>query len=83
MLSVQDQGIGIDPADVSGIFEPFGRIRTRQTVSIGGTGLGLYITRNLLRLMGGDLWVESEPSHGSTFHVSIPIAAEATAASPK
>ena len=80
LLSVEDQGIGIDPADASKLFEPFGRIKNSQTASIGGTGLGLYITRNLARLMGGDVWLDSAPSKGSIFHVSIPIATQAMAA---
>ena len=74
-ISVIDQSLGMTPEDVGKLFQPFGRAKNQQTASIRGTGLGLYISRNLVRMMGGDLWVESEPGQGSAFHFSLPKAA--------
>jgi two-component system sensor histidine kinase ChiS len=72
-LSVSDQGIGMDEASCRTIFEPFvqadsGAERVRQ-----GAGLGLAITRNLVRLHGGDLTVESQPGRGSRFRFTLPV----------
>jgi signal transduction histidine kinase len=71
-ISVRDTGTGIAPGDLERIFEKFVRIATAATP---GTGLGLPISRELARLHGGDVVVESTPGHGSTFTVRIPLAA--------
>jgi two-component system sensor histidine kinase SenX3 len=73
-FSVSDEGLGIPYAEQRRIFEKFYRLDPNMTRGIGGTGLGLYICRELVRRMGGRIWVESEPGRGSTFNVELPIA---------
>jgi PAS domain S-box-containing protein len=68
-IAVSDQGPGIPSADQARIFERFERLDLRT--SQGGTGLGLYIARQLVESMGGDITVESEPDEGTTFTVTL------------
>jgi PAS domain S-box-containing protein len=70
-IEVEDQGVGIDPENLSEIFEDFVQVGSTQG---GGTGLGLAISRHLARLLGGRLEVESEPDVGSTFRFFLPMA---------
>ena len=70
-LEVSDRGIGIKAADQQRIFERFERAVSAE--NYGGLGLGLYITREIARLHGGDVAVESVPDHGSTFIVRLPL----------
>lgn len=72
-VSVSDTGMGISAEDQKHLFQKFYRINNSRTREIGGTGLGLYIARNLIELYGGRIWVESEPGRGSTFKFSLPI----------
>ncbi len=71
-VRVHDQGIGIDSADMPRLFTRFGRIATAANRHLPGTGLGLYLSRELARLHGGDITVESRPGQGSTFTLQLP-----------
>ena len=73
-VKIQDHGIGMEPAQLDQLFRPFGRIVTDQTAPILGVGLGLYLSREYVRLQGGDITVTSEPGRGSTFTLRVPIA---------
>ncbi len=73
-IEVEDHGVGIDDGDFSRLFTRFGRIVNRRNSHIGGTGLGLYLARQLTRMHGGDITVESEPARGSRFIVRLPPA---------
>ncbi len=80
-LRVHDEGLGIPPGEQQRIFEKFYRADPQLARGVGGTGLGLYICRELVQRMGGEIEVESEPGRGSTFTVELPPA-KAAAAKP-
>jgi signal transduction histidine kinase len=73
-VSVTDTGVGIPREDLHDIFDKYAQARSRATRSEKGTGLGLYITRQLVELHGGKIGVQSEVGRGSTFSFTIPIA---------
>jgi PAS domain S-box-containing protein len=75
VFAVADPGLGIPHAEQRRIFEKFYRLEPNMPRGIGGTGLGLYICRELVGRMHGRIWVESEPGRGSTFSFELPIAA--------
>jgi signal transduction histidine kinase/CheY-like chemotaxis protein len=70
-FSVKDTGIGIPQNKLSSIFSPFSQADTTTTRKYGGTGLGLAITSNLVKLMQGNIWVESKEGQGSDFRFTI------------
>ncbi len=74
VIKVRDDGVGIGEEDLPRLFNRFERIRNRETSHVGGTGLGLYLSRELARQHGGDLLVDSKPGKGSTFTLTMPIA---------
>ena len=73
-ITVSDSGAGISPSDQDRIFEKFYRADPGLARAPSGTGLGLYISRELVRRMGGRLDVESQPGAGATFVVELPSA---------
>jgi signal transduction histidine kinase len=75
---VQDTGIGMTSEQVGQLFQPFYQADSSPTRRYSGTGLGLALTRDLLRLMGGDIDVASEPDKGSRFSIRVPASVEAT-----
>jgi PAS domain S-box-containing protein len=91
-FAVRDEGLGIPRGEQERVFEKFYRLDPGMTRGVGGTGLGLYICRELVRQLRGRIWVTSREGQGSTFFVEIPVAsvskkgkrpkARVTAASP-
>lgn len=74
ICQVKDTGVGISQQDQKKLFEKFYRIKKRETIEVTGSGLGLWITKKLLEMMKGKIWVESEEGKGSTFSFSLPQA---------
>ena len=75
MVTVRDSGLGISEYDVGKLFTRFGRVITTENSHIYGTGLGLYLSREVARAHGGDLRVASKTGAGSTFTLSLPLSA--------
>ena len=72
-VSIADPGVGIAPENQERIFDPFWQVEQRSTRKVGGTGLGLSVSRSLARLVGGGISVESEMGKGSTFTLTLPV----------
>jgi signal transduction histidine kinase/purine-cytosine permease-like protein/ActR/RegA family two-component response regulator len=81
-IEVADTGIGVDPADLSRIFEPFERGNMPGALAVPGTGLGLTISKLLVEIMGGEITVESRPGQGSTFRVRLMLSPAAAPIMP-
>jgi PAS domain S-box-containing protein len=77
IIGVTDSGIGIAESDVERVFEKFYRARDERLADITGSGLGLALAREVVRLHGGDIRVESEIDKGSTFTLTLPVTATA------
>jgi PAS domain S-box-containing protein len=69
---VRDTGPGIPADDISHLFQKFYRVDNSATRTIGGTGLGLFISRKIVELYKGRIWVESQLNKGSTFYINLP-----------
>ena len=72
VVQVKDTGLGISKEGQKKLFEKFYRVRTEKTRQVTGTGLGLWITKQLVEKQGGKIWVESEEGKGSDFSFSLP-----------
>lgn len=72
VISVKDSGIGMPAEDMPHLFQKFYRVDNKNTREIGGTGLGLYLSRRLAEILGGRIWAESIYGKGSTFFVELP-----------
>ena len=75
-VSVRDSGPGITEADQAKIFQEFQQADSAVTREKGGTGLGLTISKRIVELHGGRIWVESRPGEGSTFSFTLPVRVE-------
>ncbi|WP_336365627.1 PAS domain-containing protein [Marinobacter sp. C2H3] len=73
-ISVSDQGPGIAAAFRAHVFEKFAQAAESRRKNLGGTGLGLAITQAIMEQLGGRVWFESEPGHGATFWLEVPVA---------
>ncbi len=71
-IAVADTGIGMTPEQMGKLFQEFSQASSSTASKYGGTGLGLVISRRFCQMMGGDITVESEPGHGSTFTIRLP-----------
>src|SRR5262249_37877261 len=80
LFSVRDTGIGIPQDRLDRLFQSFTQADSSITRQFGGTGLGLTISKGLVELIGGKMWVESEEGKGSTFHFTIPAPTPTAAA---
>jgi two-component system sensor histidine kinase ChiS len=73
-ISVKDTGEGIAEEHLDLVFQQFRQADNSSTRKAGGTGLGLTITKHLIEMQGGHIWVESTPGQGSTFTFTVPVA---------
>jgi PAS domain S-box-containing protein len=73
VATVEDRGIGLSREELSKLFQKFARADRKEVREVGGTGLGLYITKSLVEMQGGRVWAESEPGRGSRFSFSLPV----------
>ena len=76
VVKVEDTGIGIPESALCDLFEPFTQVDSASNRQYEGTGLGLSLVKKLIKMHGGEVWVESEPGIGSTFGFNVPISSE-------
>lgn len=76
VISIEDEGLGIPPEEVSNLFQKFYRIDNSDRRKIGGTGLGLAICKQIVVAHNGDIWVSSTLGKGSIFYVKLPVTSE-------
>ncbi len=79
LLKVEDNGLGIPPADLPFVFDKFYRVKNEDRAEIQGTGLGLAICKSIIEKCGGAIWAESQHHQGSTFSFTLPLTAVAEA----
>lgn len=72
VIGVHDQGVGIPEDEIKHLFQKFYRVDNSKTREIGGTGLGLYLSRTIIEMYSGRIWVESEENKGSSFYFTLP-----------
>ena len=72
-ITVTDTGIGISPEQQTHLFQPFNQAENSTTRKFGGTGLGLAISKNIIEMMGGKIWTDSELGKGSVFSFTVPM----------
>jgi two-component system NtrC family sensor kinase len=77
LLKVEDNGLGIPPADLPFVFDKFYRVKNDDRAEIQGTGLGLAICKSIIEKYGGSVWAESQYQQGSTFTFTLPLASKA------
>lgn len=75
-VSIQDEGMGIKPQDIGQIFDRYYRVETNHTRHISGFGIGLYLSAEIIKQQGGEIWVESQSGKGSTFYFTLPLATD-------
>ncbi len=72
-ITISDEGLGLTPEQIARLFGRYSRVHTDSAPHIKGSGLGLYLTHELVEAHGGEIWVESQPGMGSHFHVKLPL----------
>lgn len=72
VISIKDEGVGIDPKDIDKVFGKFSRIDNPLSVAVGGSGLGLYWAKKIIDLHGGSITIQSKLNKGSTFSITLP-----------
>ena len=72
-FGVSDQGMGIPKEQLPKMFQRFHRVDNRDTREIGGTGIGLFLVKNLVEIHHGKIWIESEVGRGTTFFFTLPV----------
>jgi PAS domain S-box-containing protein len=73
LVWVRDEGYGISPDNQARLFERFYRVSSKENQGVGGLGLGLYISYQIIAAHAGQMWVESQPGKGSTFYLALPL----------